>query len=70
MAKRVEEVSGEQSADIIVLSWSQDTSDGRATVVRKVRAASTLPVLLLPVKPFERQALLGRDLWPYWPFAA
>jgi hypothetical protein len=49
VALRVAEVSREQGADLVVLSWSRDTSAGRATVVREVLGASALPVLLLPV---------------------
>jgi nucleotide-binding universal stress UspA family protein len=49
VAERVAEVSAEHGADLIVLSWSQDSSAGRAQVVREVLGASTLPVMLLPV---------------------
>ncbi len=49
VAERVAEVSAEHGADLIVLSWSQDSSAGRAQVVREVLRASTLPVMLLPV---------------------
>ena len=37
-----------EHADLIVLSWSQDSSPGRAAVVRDVLAHSTVPVLLIP----------------------
>jgi len=53
VATRVAEVSGEHSADLVVLSWSQDSSAGRARVVREVLGASALPVLLLPVVPCD-----------------
>ena len=46
---RVIEVSDQHGTDLVVLSWSQDSSVGHATVVRDVLAASTIPVLLLPV---------------------
>jgi nucleotide-binding universal stress UspA family protein len=49
VAERVAEVSAEHGADLIVLSWSQDATPGRAQVVREVLRASTLPVILLPV---------------------
>jgi nucleotide-binding universal stress UspA family protein len=51
VALRVAEVSREYGADLVVLTWSRDTSAGRATVVREVLGASALPVLLLPVRP-------------------
>ncbi len=41
----------DDDADLVVLSWSQDDSVGHAEVVRDVLAASTIPVLLLPVGP-------------------
>jgi hypothetical protein len=46
---RVTDAYGEDDADLVVLSWSQDSSAGHAAVVRHVLAASTIPVLLLPV---------------------
>jgi nucleotide-binding universal stress UspA family protein len=49
VAERVAEVSAEHGADLIVLSWSQDATPGRAMVIREVLGASTLPVMLLPV---------------------
>jgi hypothetical protein len=49
----VAEVSEEHRADLIVLSWSQDTSPERARVVREVLGASVLPVLLLPNTPLD-----------------
>jgi len=39
----------EEPADLIVLSWSQDLSAGRADVVRWALGHSTVPVLLIPV---------------------
>jgi nucleotide-binding universal stress UspA family protein len=42
----VAEVATDENVDMIVLSWSQDSSEGH--VVRDVLARSTLPVLLLP----------------------
>jgi nucleotide-binding universal stress UspA family protein len=46
---RVTEAYDQDDADLVVLSWSQDSSVGHATVVRDVLTASTIPVLLLPV---------------------
>jgi hypothetical protein len=46
---RVSEVSAEVDADLVVLSWSRDSSPGHATVIRDVLGTSRLPVLLLPV---------------------
>jgi nucleotide-binding universal stress UspA family protein len=48
VAATVAEMTEEYRGDLIVLSWSQDNSPGRAMVVREVIGASTLPVLLLP----------------------
>ena len=39
----------EQDADLVVLSWSQDSSPGHAAVIRDVLSHSTIPVVLLPV---------------------
>jgi hypothetical protein len=49
VGSRVGEVCGEAHADLVVLSWSQDSSRGRAAVIRDVLAHCALPVLLLPV---------------------
>jgi nucleotide-binding universal stress UspA family protein len=46
--QRVCEVSSEQGSDLVVLSWSQDTSPGRALVIQEVLSSASLPVLLLP----------------------
>jgi hypothetical protein len=51
VAKWVSEASREQ--DLVVLSWSQDSSPGRAKTVRKVLDAPGVPVLLLPVAPLD-----------------
>ena len=51
VARRVAEVAGEHGADMVVLSWHQDTAPDRALVVREVLGASALPVLLLPIGP-------------------
>jgi len=53
VAVRVAEVLREQSADLIVLSWSQDSSAGRASVVWEVLGASSVPVLILPSRRSE-----------------
>jgi nucleotide-binding universal stress UspA family protein len=46
---RVTEAYDQHDADLVVLSWSQDSSVGHANVVRDVLTTSTIPVLLLPV---------------------
>jgi nucleotide-binding universal stress UspA family protein len=38
----------ENSADLIVLAWSQDLGPGRARVVSQTLARSTIPMLLIP----------------------
>jgi nucleotide-binding universal stress UspA family protein len=48
IASRVNDVCQEEHADLIVLSWSQNLSPGRAEVVRDVMSHSTVPVLLIP----------------------
>jgi nucleotide-binding universal stress UspA family protein len=53
IAARVNDVCQAEHADLIVLSWSQDSSHGRAAVVRDVLAHSTVPVLLLPAAPSQ-----------------
>lgn len=53
VATWVAEVSEEHRANLIVLSWSQDTSPERARVVREVLGASVLPVLLPPNTPLD-----------------
>lgn len=47
---RVAEVCNEHGADLIVLSWSQDSRAGRARVVREVLGSTNLPILLLPLR--------------------
>jgi nucleotide-binding universal stress UspA family protein len=48
--RRITEVCDEEGADLIVLSWSQDLSPGRAATIREVLAHAPVPVLLLPVR--------------------
>jgi len=48
VAARVGEVAADHEIDLVVLSWSQDSSTGRANIVREVLGASALPILLLP----------------------
>lgn len=50
VAARVTEVSGEKNVDLVVLSWSQLSMGGEGHVVQEVLSASTLPVLLLPLR--------------------
>ena len=47
---RVAEVCDERGVDLVVLSWSQDSSPGHAAVVRDVLGRSRTPVLLLPAR--------------------
>ena len=47
---RVAEVCDEHGADLIVLSWSQNSSGGRARVIREVLGGVNLPILLLPLR--------------------
>ncbi|MDA8312932.1 MAG: universal stress protein [Actinomycetota bacterium] len=60
VADRVVEVGTERGADMIVLSWSQDPSEGRARVVRDVLRGAALPVLLLPAAGSGRTTLHGQ----------
>jgi nucleotide-binding universal stress UspA family protein len=49
VGRSVTEVCNEEGADLIVLSWSQDMSPGRAATIRDVLAHAPAPVLLLPI---------------------
>lgn len=49
--RRVIEVCTTEDADLVVLSWSQDISSGRAAVVRGLLGHCRVPVLLLPLAP-------------------
>lgn len=51
--RSVLEVATTESADLIVVGWSQDLSPGRAEVVRLLLADAHVPVLLVPVEPAE-----------------
>jgi hypothetical protein len=53
VAIRVAEVCREQGSDLIVLSWSQDSSAGRAHIIQEVLGASSVPVLLPPTTRVE-----------------
>lgn len=46
---RIADVTREVDADLVVLSWSQDCSPGRAMVVRDALTHASVPILLLPV---------------------
>jgi hypothetical protein len=51
VAAAVNEVTAEGGdCDLVVLSWSQDLSAGRAKVIREVLGSSVAPVLVLPVE--------------------
>lgn len=68
VATSVAEVSKESSVDLVVLSWSQNTSPTRARIVREVVGASPVPVLLLPLRhldPLEDNPAIGRTATPY-----
>ena len=64
VATRVAEVSAEHDVDLVVLSWSQNGSAERAQVVREVLGASALPVLVLPLVPFDVDDTVGDILQP------
>lgn len=49
----VAQVCERDGFDLVVLSWSQDSSPGRAAVIREVLGHSVVPVLLLPVQDVE-----------------
>lgn len=53
--------AGEQ-AGLIVLGWSQNSSEGHAAVVREVLARSPVPVLLVPVEAKGPPALVRAAL--------
>jgi hypothetical protein len=55
---QVEEVCRADEADVVVLSWSQDLSEGHAAVIRDVLERATVPVLLLPL---DAHAVLDLD---------
>ncbi|MGD9701972.1 MAG: hypothetical protein AB7Q42_04370 [Acidimicrobiia bacterium] len=59
---QVAKVSTEDAVDLVVLSWSQDSSPGHAAVIRDVLGASTVPVLLLPVDGPSTAVLANRSL--------
>jgi nucleotide-binding universal stress UspA family protein len=47
-------VARECACDLIALGWSQELAAGRAAVVRATLAATSVPVLLLPVEGLNR----------------
>ena len=47
---KVTEVTGGQVVDLVVLSWSQDSSAGHALVVHDVLGTSVVPVLIIPIE--------------------
>lgn len=49
VGNQVAEACDEHGADLIVLSWSQDSTAGRARVVRQILGSVKLPILLLPL---------------------
>ncbi|MGH9085186.1 MAG: hypothetical protein ACRDYW_07000 [Acidimicrobiales bacterium] len=46
---RVGEVTAEVGADLVVLSWSRNSSPGHAAVIRDVLGSARVPVILLPL---------------------
>ena len=52
-AEEIVAAVAETGADLLVLSWSQDLSLGRARVVRTALLESRRPVLLLPVRSHD-----------------
>jgi F420-dependent methylenetetrahydromethanopterin dehydrogenase len=54
VASCVLDMCHESDADLVVLSWSQDSSPGHAAVVKEVLERSRAPVLLLPVAAGEK----------------
>jgi len=49
VAASINEIAAEGGCDLVVLSWSQDFSPGRAQVIHEVLESSVAPVLVLPV---------------------
>jgi nucleotide-binding universal stress UspA family protein len=49
VGSEVASVCRDEEADLIVLSWSQDSSADHAAVIRDVLSHASVPVLLLPV---------------------
>lgn len=49
VGRQVAETCAHEAVDLIVLSWSRDSSPGHAAVVRDVLGNASVPVLLLPV---------------------
>jgi nucleotide-binding universal stress UspA family protein len=59
--------AAEAGAELIVLSWSQDLSPGRAAVVRDVVRYATVPVLLLPVSNSTKTTSSWPTTQASWP---
>ena len=55
------DVRRDQTADLIVLSWSQTMGAGHAAVIRDVLVHADAPVLLIPVAPPESSASAAPD---------
>jgi nucleotide-binding universal stress UspA family protein len=53
VANQVAEACNEHGPDLIVLSWSQDSTAGRARVVRRLLGSVKRPILLLPLRESE-----------------
>jgi len=60
---RMIEASRDHDADLIVLSWAQDSSPGRARIVWEALETSVVPVLLLPAtSSASDDSLVGSSL--------
>jgi nucleotide-binding universal stress UspA family protein len=60
-AAAVAAATREHDVDLVALSWRQDSSRGRAAVVREVLRKSRLPVLLVPAAPRGSRASHARE---------
>jgi nucleotide-binding universal stress UspA family protein len=60
VGSRVAEICAEQEMDLIVLSWSQNSTAGHAAVIRDVLGHALIPVLLLPVES-DKDALIAAE---------
>jgi len=50
----------ELAPDLVALGWARDLSPGHASVVKRVLAHSTTPVVLLPARPSDSITTTGR----------
>jgi nucleotide-binding universal stress UspA family protein len=52
------EIGVRERADMILLSWAQDLSPGRANLVRQVLRRAKVPIMLVPLIPGARREVL------------